>query len=307
MPQIVSVIGRNCLMSKIDIQHAFRLLPVKESQWPLLGIQWLGQYYVNTRLPFGLRSAPAIFNNFADLICWIIQNITHNPNIIHYSDDYFIVKSQDIIETHNELSTIKHIFQHLNVPIATEKIEGPATTITYLGIQINSRDQTIQLPDDKVSELTTLLPTWLHKKKCTQKEILSLIGKLSFASKVIRPGRIFLRRLITVAYTVKRLHHFIYLNKEAQADIKWWIDNIVHLNRCSVIPDKFTITSDDIRLYRCLIDHRFWGHIQSRLVPKHMATKLYDILHRLQGVIRNMGCMHNLGCRVARKTHCIHH
>ena len=212
-------------------------------------MQWLGQFYINTRLPFGLRSAPSIFNKFADLVCWIIQNITNNPNITHYSDDYFIVKSQDLQETEKELANVKHILEHLNIPITTEKIEGPSTTITYLGIQINSHNQTIQLPDDKLHELITLLPTWLHKKKCTQKELLSLIGKLRFASKVIRPGRIFLSRLITIAHTVKRLHHSIYLNKEAQADVKWWIDNITHLNRRFVIPDNFTITSDDIKLY----------------------------------------------------------
>ena len=160
-------------MFKIDIQHAFRLLPVKQSQWSLLGMQWLGPFYINTRLPFGLQSAPSIFNKFADLVCWIIQNITNNPNFTHYSDNYFIVKSQDLQETGKELINVKHILEHLNIPIATEEIEGPSTTITYLGIQINSHNQTIQLPDDKLHELITLLSTWLHKKKCTQKELLS--------------------------------------------------------------------------------------------------------------------------------------
>ena len=163
-------------------------------------MQWLRQFYINTILPFGLRSAPPIFNKFAE-VCWIIQNITNNPNITHYSDDYFIVKSQDLQETEKELANVKHILEHLNIPIATEKIEGQSTTITYLGIQINSHNQTTSRRQKKMS--STLLPTWLHKKKCTQKELLSLIGKFSFASKVIRPGRIFLRRLITIAHTVK--------------------------------------------------------------------------------------------------------
>ena len=52
--------GKNCLMTKIDIQHAFRLLPVQPSQWVLLGIHWMGMYFIDTRLPFGLRSSPAI-------------------------------------------------------------------------------------------------------------------------------------------------------------------------------------------------------------------------------------------------------
>ena len=80
---LVYKMGLNCLINKIDIQHAFRLLPVKKSQRHLLGIQWLHRYYVNTRLPFGLRSAPNIFNNFANIICWTIQNIGFVQNILH--------------------------------------------------------------------------------------------------------------------------------------------------------------------------------------------------------------------------------
>ena len=38
---LIFKMGTNCLMSKIDIQHAFRLLHVKKSQWHLLSIQWL--------------------------------------------------------------------------------------------------------------------------------------------------------------------------------------------------------------------------------------------------------------------------
>ena len=79
--------GRSCLMSKIDIKHAFRLLPVHPSQWNLLGIFWLGYYFIDTVLPFGLRSSPAIFNCFADLVCWILQS-QYNLFIMHYSDDF---------------------------------------------------------------------------------------------------------------------------------------------------------------------------------------------------------------------------
>ena len=121
---LVYKMGINCLMSKIDIQHAFRLLQVKKSQWHLLGIQWLHRYYVNTWLPFGLWSAPNIFNNFANIICWIIQNIAFVQNILHYCDDYLIVSPPNTYIAHHELSTVKDTFQHLNIPIATEKLQA---------------------------------------------------------------------------------------------------------------------------------------------------------------------------------------
>ena len=247
--ELVQTQGQNCFTSKIDIQHAFRLLPVLPAQMILLGIFWLCQFFVDTRLPFGLRSSPGIFNRFADAVWWIIQFIFNIKNIVHYSDDFFLVSSHNIQQAHTELSTVKSAFKHLNIPIAENKSEWPQTTITYLGILIDSTDLTIRIPDDKFNELTSILPKWLHRKKCTKKELLSLIGKLSFVCKVIRPDRMFLRHLISLSTTVNMLHHHITLNKNAQADINWWIDNLHHFNRKSIIPESLVLTSQDIKLF----------------------------------------------------------
>ena len=73
--ELVDRVGSHCLMSKVDIKHAFRLLPVRPEDWKLLGYFWKNFYFIDTRLPFGLRSSPGIFNRFANLTCWIIQNI----------------------------------------------------------------------------------------------------------------------------------------------------------------------------------------------------------------------------------------
>ena len=54
----INQMGSSTLLSKIDLQDAFRLIPVHPSQWNLLGICWKTRFYVDTCLPFGLRSAP---------------------------------------------------------------------------------------------------------------------------------------------------------------------------------------------------------------------------------------------------------
>eukprot|EP00731_Ephydatia_muelleri_P017502 Em0010g600a len=50
----------------------------------------------------------------------------------------------------------------------------------------------------------------------------SLIGKLSFAAKVVPAGRLFLRHLIHLSTSVRWLHHHIHLNPEARADLRCW-------------------------------------------------------------------------------------
>ena len=58
-----------------------------------------------------------------------------------------------------------------------------------------------------------------YVKKFTKRELLSLIGSLSFACKVVKPGRMFLRRLIDLSTSVTNLNHHISLSSEARADI----------------------------------------------------------------------------------------
>ena len=49
-------------------------------------MKWKEQHYINTVLPFGLRSAPKIFTALADALQWIIckQGATL---VAHYLDD----------------------------------------------------------------------------------------------------------------------------------------------------------------------------------------------------------------------------
>ncbi len=80
--------GMGALMAKLDLRSAYRMVPVHpRDQW-LLGISWNAHMYVDRALPFGLRSAPKIFNAVADGLAWamLCEGISQP---IHYLDDFF--------------------------------------------------------------------------------------------------------------------------------------------------------------------------------------------------------------------------
>ena len=64
--QHIVTMGSGALLAKIDEQSAFRLLPVHPADRHLLGMQWKGNVYIDTCLPFGLQSAPKLLNWMAD-------------------------------------------------------------------------------------------------------------------------------------------------------------------------------------------------------------------------------------------------
>ena len=61
-------LGQGAQLAKIDIKSAYRLVPVHPAQRKWLGMQWQGRVYVDGMLPFGLRSAPKLFNAVADAL-----------------------------------------------------------------------------------------------------------------------------------------------------------------------------------------------------------------------------------------------
>ena len=59
------------MLAKIDIKSAYRIIPVHHL---LLGMRRQDGVYANAALPFGLRSAPKIFNAVADGVTWVLQH-----------------------------------------------------------------------------------------------------------------------------------------------------------------------------------------------------------------------------------------
>ena len=59
-------------MAKFDVEEAYRNIAVHPDDRFLLGMKWRGVYFVDLALPFGLRSAPFIFNSIADMVEWIL-------------------------------------------------------------------------------------------------------------------------------------------------------------------------------------------------------------------------------------------
>ena len=102
---------------------------------------------------------------------------------------------------------------------ALSKIEGQTTSLTFLGIPLNTISMKASITSKRKQSLLEELSALHARNKCTKRELLSLIGKLSFSCKILLAGRIFLRRLIDLSTTVKKLHHHIRLTAEARLDM----------------------------------------------------------------------------------------
>ena len=235
--------GPGALMSKLDIKEAYRMVPVHPEDWLLLGMQWRNSYFLDTRLPFGLRSAPKIFTAVADALQWIMlaQGV---KSFIHYLDDFFFVEPPGLGGV--AISRALAIWESLGVPVAPNKVEGPSTSLCFLGLELDSTTLTARLPADKLARLRQLVADWGDRKVCRKRDLLSLIGVLQHASAVVQFGRCFLRHMIDLSTTASQLHHHIRLNREFRSDLLWWSTLAPHWNGCSLLAPAFLSIPDII-------------------------------------------------------------
>ena len=270
--------GIGALMFKVDLKHAFRLVPVHPDDWPLLGMEFDGQYYVDKVLPFGLRSSPKLFNRLADALCWIMRNCYGVSTLEHYLDDYIGVCPPSPTPLSStgaiQMSTVLQVFDNLGVPIAdgADKVVGPSSCITVLGIEIDSAAQEMRLPPEKLQSLLGLLRSWSRRSTCTKRELLSLVGSLSFAAKVVPPGRTFLRRLIDFSCTSRHLDQPMSLTCDAMADISWWLDFLPAWNGRALFRDRSWTLSSSFQLFTDASGLGFGGFFQGHWFFWGVAT-----------------------------------
>ena len=227
--------GRGTLLAEVDIRDAYRLIPIHPHNRPLLGMSSDNQLYVNLALPFGSRSAPFIFNKFAEAWHWILHHRHGIRYLLHYLDDYLTAGALNSRECHNNFSSIwSSASSLLGDPTGPGENRRPqcCTVLSFLGIEL---DTCVLSPAfrQRSSLLCSLPQSCSHKRVCRRQELESLLGHLHHAAKVIYPGRPFLRSLTDLLRGTRSQSRFIRLNRDARADLLWWASFIRDCNGTS--------------------------------------------------------------------------
>ena len=195
--RMILSLGQHTEMSKIDLSNAFRIIPVHPDDQHLLGMKWNGKLYIDQQLPFGLRSAPVLFNGFADALEWIMRN-EGVQNLLHHLDDFLVLGPAGSGVCQGALCSMLSLCDRLGVPLAHEEIVGTTTSLVFLGILLDSTDIEARLHEDKLAWLKSELQVWSSKKSCSKKELERLLGLLNFVCLVIPQGQCFLRRILNL-------------------------------------------------------------------------------------------------------------
>ncbi|VDI60412.1 Hypothetical predicted protein [Mytilus galloprovincialis] len=181
-------------------------------------------------------------------MCWILHNNYGINTVLHLLDDFLTI-DRPSANADATMKILVSVFASLEIPIAKHKTLGPVTCIEYLGIILDTIRMEARLPEDKLCRIKEYLLFFLNRKTCTKREMLSLLGHLNFAMRVIIPGRSFISYLLNIAHSVKELHHHVTLNSSCRNDLSLWHKFLDQWNGISFFIDDDIVNASDFDLY----------------------------------------------------------
>jgi hypothetical protein len=174
--KLIAKHGRRAILQKRDLKDAFRMIPISPFNYWLFIFEWNGRQYVDLFLPFGLRTAPFIFNLFSEALHWILECV-YTRDLVHYLDDFLLVNDPDA-----EFFGI--LASHLGF-VENLKKRKDGWVVDFTGIELDSDLMEARLPQDKHNRAITAVQRLLIAGAVTHRTLENLLSFLSFCAKVI--------------------------------------------------------------------------------------------------------------------------
>ena len=114
-------------MSKIDLKSAYRSVPIHPSNYAGTGLKWRFKgskvkftYFVDTRLPFGGKCSPEIFNRLTQAVRRMMAKKGFEA-IVVYLDD-FLVTGESLEACQAAFDSLLSLLQNLGFRIKWKKV-----------------------------------------------------------------------------------------------------------------------------------------------------------------------------------------
>ena len=87
MCEFILQLGQGCLLYKLDLQRAYRQIPIDPKDYHLLGFRFNNLLYFDTRCPFGLKTSAMICQRTTKAVVHCFMQLGFLADI--YLDDFY--------------------------------------------------------------------------------------------------------------------------------------------------------------------------------------------------------------------------
>ena len=175
--------------SKLDLSQAYQQLPLEDDSKQYVVINTLRGLFRYTRLPFGISSAPGIFQRV------IKSTLQGHDGVIVYLDDILVTGSTE----QEHLKALDEVLSRLSkagLRVKRSKCEFMRTSVTYLGHKIDSAG--LHPLQEKIEAITNA-PT-----PTSVQELRSYLGILMYYGKFLQNQLLFSNPCMSY---LRKTHH----------------------------------------------------------------------------------------------------
>ena len=141
------------------------------------------------------------------------------PHLFNYKDDLIYTGLSSNI--HNSFQFLLNLLQDLDLEISHKKLVAPHTSVSCLGIEIDTVARILSIPQKKLLEIVHLCKSWTTKTYFCKKPLQSLLGSLLYISKCVKSARVFLNSMLALLRTNHNVDK-ILLNLPFFQDLTWF-------------------------------------------------------------------------------------
>ena len=199
-------------------------------------------FCVDLAITFGWTHGSGSFQILSDAIAHIKGVKLH-----WYIDDYIVVTSKS--KASEQFAMLCDLLYELGLPLNKDKLTTSSKQITCLGIDINNN--TMSITQDKVKAIYAECLAVSKKTVLSKQAFQSLLGKLIYIQKCVKPSRLFINRILDLFRTNFHLRK-IHLTSDFLKDIRWFLAFLPSFNGISYISKPSIDDSQSLFLDACL-------------------------------------------------------
>jgi hypothetical protein len=211
---------------KIDLKDAYLTVPIWKNHQKYLRFLWRENMLEFACLPFGLATAPRVFTKLMKPVVALLRGI----RLIIYLDDILIMaESQDLVLHH--AASVLNLLESLGFLVNYKKsLLVPSQQIEFLGLLIDSKALTLQLPGEKLRKIRKNCQKLLGLQEVSIRELSKFLGLLTSSIQAIFPAPLHFRHLQHLknqAMSSQRSYEAMtLLDQASREEIIWWRDHL---------------------------------------------------------------------------------
>jgi hypothetical protein len=202
----------------------------------------------------GLRTAALICQRLTNAVSFIYNK--WGWFAVNYLDDFGGAEVWEKAE--KAFVELGRLLKECGLEESLLKAWAPNTWMVFLGILFDTVNMTLSVTPERLYEIMLLLAKWSKKVEASKKDVQRLVGKLNFVAKCVRPGRIFISRMLEFLRSF-RGESVLPLPREFVKDLQWWSKFMVEYNGVSMMSVEEWSKPDEILASdACLVGAGGW-------------------------------------------------